>query len=108
MAETGSTEKTTKEKFDAFMGVLARDEDLKPLDPRDLISHLLIEGVISDADYERIETVNSKEGRKVVRLLSNYIFLAWFELPGSPPNRLESPWAQQERSKTFRGTMSNI
>ncbi len=67
MAETGSTEKTTKEKFDEFMWVLARDEDLKPLDPNDLIPHLLLEGIISDGDYEKTETIKNKVARKVVR-----------------------------------------
>ncbi len=72
-AETSSTEKATKEKFDAFMGVLARDEDLKPLDPSDLISQLRIEGVISDGDCEKIEAINNKDSRKVVRLSSNIL-----------------------------------
>ncbi len=73
MAETSPTEKATKKKFYEFMRVLAMDENLKPLDPRDLISHLRIEGVISHEDYEKTETIKSISARKVVRMPKNNI-----------------------------------
>ncbi len=97
MAGSGSTEKTTKQKFDGFMTVLAKDEDLKALEPKDLIPRLLIEGVISDGEHEKIKNIKSKEARKTVRL-SNNIFFALFELPGSPltPKGLEIPdWSNK-------------
>ncbi len=53
------------------MKVLARAEDLKTLDPKDIISHLLIEGVISHEDYEKTETIKSISARKVVRVSKN-------------------------------------
>ncbi len=68
MAGTGSTEKTTKQKFDGFMTVLVKDEDLKALEPKDLTPRLLIEGVISDDEHEKIKKMKSKEARKMVRL----------------------------------------
>ncbi len=71
MAEKSSTEKATKKKFYEFMRVLARDENLKPLDPNDLIPHLLMEGVISDVDYDKTETIKNKVARKVVRVSNN-------------------------------------
>ncbi len=71
MAESSSTEKTTKKKFVEFMGVLARNEDLKTLDPNDLIPHLFLEGVISDEDYERTKRYKIKATRKIVRIYNN-------------------------------------
>ncbi len=65
MAGTGSTEKSTKQKFDGFMTVLAKDG---ALDPKDLTPRLLIEGVISDAEHEKIKKMKSKEAKKRVRL----------------------------------------
>ncbi len=53
------------------MKVLAKDEDLKPLDPNDLIPHLLVEGVISHEDYEQTKTIKDKVSRKVVRVPYN-------------------------------------
>ncbi len=53
------------------MRILAGDENLKPLDPNDLIPHLLVQGVISDADYEKTETIKNKVARKVVRVSNN-------------------------------------
>ncbi len=72
-AEISPTEKATKKKFDEFMRVLARDENLKPLDPNDLVPYLLVEGIISDADYEKTETIKSISARKVVRMPKNNI-----------------------------------
>ncbi len=71
MAESSSTKKATKKKFEEFMGVLARDESLKPLDPNDIIPHLFLQGVISDEDYERTKTFTIKATRKIVRIYNN-------------------------------------
>ncbi len=72
-AEISPTEKATKKKYDEFMKVLARDENLKPLDPNDLIPHLLLERVISHEDYEETETIKNISARKVVRVSNNNI-----------------------------------
>ncbi len=73
ITESSSTKKATKKKFDEFMRVLVSHEDLKPLDPNDLILHLFLQGVISDEDYERTKKDNMiKATRKKVRLVGGF------------------------------------
>ncbi len=56
-------------QFQDFMRILASSEDLKALDPTNLTAQLIIKGVISDEDWQRVNRMESKSDRKMVCLI---------------------------------------